>query len=114
MAAHPIMIDSAKGPWFLPMGVRVTIPLGYDIGQLATGLWREAVVHVCLRDFPRDAMVFLGVACRALDRGRRLFVFARTAEAPSRQAASEVSMRLSGTRRSWSLSDNLAQEPPYQ
>ena len=96
------MIDSANGPWFVPMWVRVPIPLGYDIGQLATGLWREAVAHVCLRDFPRDAMVFLGAVCRALDRGRRLFVFARTAEAPSRQA-SVVSMRLSGTRRSWSL-----------
>ena len=68
MTAHPIMIDSANGPWFVPMWVLVPIPLGYDIGQLATGLWREAVVHVCLRDFPRDAMVFLGAACRARSR----------------------------------------------
>jgi hypothetical protein len=62
--------------------VHVRIPLNYDLDQLATRLWREAMVHVCSRDFPREAIVFLVVACRAPDRGRRLFVFARIAEEP--------------------------------
>ena len=60
--------------------MHLRIPLNYDIDQLATGLRREAVVHVCSRDFPREAIVFLVIDCRGPDRGRRLFVFARTAE----------------------------------
>ena len=62
--------------------MHLRIPLNYDIDQLATGLRREAVVHVCSRDFPREAIVFLVIDCRGPDRGRRLFVFARTAEEP--------------------------------
>jgi hypothetical protein len=62
--------------------VHVRIPLNYDIDQLATRLRREEVLHVCSGDFPREAIVFLVVACREPDRGRRLFVFARTAEEP--------------------------------
>ena len=39
--------------------MHLRIPLNYDTDQLATGLRREAVVHVCSRDFPREAIVFL-------------------------------------------------------
>ena len=82
MAARPIMIESAKEASVLAVGVHVRISLNYDIDQLATRLPREAVIHLCSRDFPREALVFLVVTCRAPDRGRRLFVFARTAEEP--------------------------------
>ena len=57
----------------------------YDIHrQLATRLRRKAEVHVCSRDFPRDALMRLPLVidCRAPDRGRRLFVFVRTTEDP--------------------------------
>jgi hypothetical protein len=37
-------------------------------------------VHVCSRDFHREAIVFLVIDCRGPDRGRRLFVFATAAE----------------------------------
>jgi hypothetical protein len=63
-------------------GAHVRSPLDYDIDELTTRLWPEAVVHVCSRDFPGEAIVFLVVICRAPDRGRRLFVFARTAGKP--------------------------------
>jgi hypothetical protein len=77
------MIESAKGHRFCPMGLHVRIPLDYDIHQLATRLRRQAEVHDCSRDFPRDAnRPPLVIDCRAPDRGRRLFVFARTAEEP--------------------------------
>jgi hypothetical protein len=65
------------------MGVHVRTPLDYDIDELTTRLRREAVVlHVCAPDFPGEASVSLGVACRAPDRGRSLFLFGRTAEEP--------------------------------
>jgi hypothetical protein len=41
------------------MGVRVPIPLGYRIDQLATRLRRKAEVHFCSRDFRREEIVFL-------------------------------------------------------
>jgi hypothetical protein len=37
-------------------------------------------VHVCSRDFHREAIVFLVIDGRGPDRGGRLFVFATTAE----------------------------------
>jgi hypothetical protein len=99
------MIESSKGHRFCPMGLHVRIPLDYDIDQLATRLRRKAEVHVCSRDFPRDAIVLLVIDCRAPDRGRRLSVFARTAEELfSGQAASAVSARLSDTQRGWRIS----------
>ena len=64
------------------MGVHVRTPLDYDIDESHNTSGREAVVHVCSPDFPGEASVFLVVACRAPDRGRRLFVFARIAEEP--------------------------------
>jgi hypothetical protein len=75
MAARRIMIDGAKVSSVLADGVRVRSSLGYDLDQLATGLRRA-----CARDFPRGTIVFLVIDCRGPDRGRRLFVFARTAE----------------------------------
>jgi hypothetical protein len=95
------------------MGLRVPIPLGYHIGQLATGLRRAAVVHVCLRDFPRDTMVFLGVACRAA-RSRQKVVCIRQngGGAFSAGGISGFNERLSDTRRSWSLSDNPVRSHP--
>jgi hypothetical protein len=80
------------------MGLHVRIPLDYDIDQLATRLRRKAEVHDCSRDLPRDAIVLLVIDCRAPDRGRWLFAFARTAEALL-GAESAVSTRLSDTQR---------------
>jgi hypothetical protein len=65
MTVGPIVIESAKGPRFWPMGTR---------------LRRMVEVNVCSRDFHREAIVFLVIDCRGPDRGRRLFVFATTAE----------------------------------
>jgi hypothetical protein len=79
MTVGPIVIESAKGPRFWPMGA-CTDPHNYDIDQLATRLRRKVEVHVCSRDFHREAIVFLVIDCRGPDRGRRLFVFATTAE----------------------------------
>jgi hypothetical protein len=62
MAAGPIMIENAKRPRFCPMGCMYGFRLILDIAQLSTGLRREAVIHLCSRDFPREATVFLAVA----------------------------------------------------
>ena len=58
MTVGPIVIESAKGPRFWPIGA-CTDPHHYDIDQLATRLRRKVEVHVCSRDFPREAIVFL-------------------------------------------------------
>jgi hypothetical protein len=59
--------------------VHIRIPPDYDIDQFATRLQREAVVHVCSRDFLCE-MIRLPSGRLPLARGRRLFVVARTAE----------------------------------
>ena len=64
------------------MGRMYAVRLITTFDEFTTRLRREAVVHVCSRDFPGEAIVFLVVTCRAPDRGRRLFVFARTVGKP--------------------------------
>jgi len=58
-------------------GAHVRSPLDYDIDELTTRLWPEAVVHVCSRDFPGEAIVFLVVTCRAPDRGQEVVCIRR-------------------------------------
>jgi hypothetical protein len=64
------------------MGIHVRIPLDYHTDRLVTRLQHQAVVYVCSRDSPREAVAFLVVACRPPDRDKRLFVFAGTVEEP--------------------------------
>jgi len=89
----------------LPDGVRVQIPLDYDIDQLATRLRRQAVVHVCSRDFPREAIFFPAVACRRLIEAEGYLYSPERRRSPSRGRRHQVFQRdLSDTQSGWSIS----------